>query len=301
MGGMADADDHSAIDAALDELYAGAPEEFTGLRTTLVAAAKKRGDKAAAKRIGQARKPTMAAAVVNRLVHRDAAVAPRIADLGERLRAAHEAMDGEQIRLLSAEQRHLVAELSRAAFTAAEVASPSAALRDDVTGTLQAAIADPDVSAQLGRLTKAEQWSGFGGFGESAVVTSTAKQPAKKPAGTPARTPVSTPDRTPAKKAAEVSRESGEAAAQAERERRERARAVVAAAEQAKADADDALAERQTDLATARLRHDDARARLAKAEQALRDAEGAYEDAKRASREAGQVVAEAKAQLPGRK
>lgn len=293
---MADADDDSSIDEALDELYAVAPEEFTALRTTLAAAAKKRGDAAAAKRIGGARKPTAAAGVVNRLVHSDPGVAPRIADLGERLRAAHEAMDGEQIRLLSAEQRHLVAELSRAAFTAAEVANPSAALRDDVTGTLQAAIADPDVTAQLGRLTKAEQWSGFGGFGETALVTSAAKKAAK----TPAKKAAKTPAKAPAKKAAEGSRESDDAAARAERERRERARAVVAAAEQAKAEADDALAERQTDLATARLRHDDARARLAKAEQALRDAEGAYEDAKRASREAGEVVAEAKAQLSRR-
>lgn len=284
MGGMADEN------SALDELYSVAPEEFTALRTKLAAAAKKSGDAAGAKRIGGARKPTAAAAVVNRLVHQDAGVASRIGDLGERLRTAHAAMDGEQIRLLSAEQRHLVAELSRAAFTAAGVTRPSAALRDDVTGTLQAAIADPDVTAQLGRLTKAEQWSGFGGFGDTAAITTAKKAPAKKAAKAPA------PQQVP--RGATENEPDGEAADKAaERERRERARAVVAAAEQAKAEADDALAERQTDLATARLRHDDARARLEKAEQALEAAQSAYDDAKRASREAGEVVAEAKAQM----
>jgi hypothetical protein len=279
MGGMAD----GGIDGALDELYAVAPEQFTARRTELAAAAKKRGDTAEAKRIGAARKPTAAAAVVNRLVHADTGVTARIGALGERLRAAHAEMDGEQIRLLSAEQRHLVAELSRAAFRAAEVANPSAALRDDVTATLQAAIADPDVTAQLGRLTKAEQWSGFGGFGDTTSVTSsTGKSPAKAPAKrkAPARAMVKEPPEDSA----------AQEAAKAERERRERARAVIAAAERAKAEADDALAERQTDLATARLRHDDARARLAKAEEALRVAEEAYDEAKRASREAGEVV-----------
>jgi hypothetical protein len=76
-----------------------------------------------------------------------------------------------RIRELSAEQRTLIDELARAGFRAAEVTDPSAGLREDVTDTLQAAIADPDVAARLGRLAKAEQWSGFGQFGDSAVVS----------------------------------------------------------------------------------------------------------------------------------
>ncbi len=132
--------------------------------------AKQRGDTDAAKQITGARKPTTAAWVVNRLVHADDAVRRRLTDLGERLRAAHAAMDGETIRALSAEQRRLVEDLARAGFEEAEIAEPTAALRDDVTGTLQAAVADPDVAARLGRLTKAEQWSGFGEFGDTAIV-----------------------------------------------------------------------------------------------------------------------------------
>ena len=94
----------------------------------------------------------------------------RLTDLAERLRAAHASMDGSRIRELSAAQRRLVDELTRTGFAAAGLAQPSAALRDDVVGTLQAAIAAPDVLARLGSLAKAERWSGFGEFGEATTV-----------------------------------------------------------------------------------------------------------------------------------
>src|SRR2546423_4882633 len=173
----------------LDKLYEVKPEEFTALRTKFGAAAKQHGDADAAKQILAARKPTTAAWVVNRLAIRDQDMRSRLAGLGERLRDAHTAMDGDRIRELSAEQRRLVDDVTRAAFEEAELADPSAALRDDVTGTLQAAIADPDVALRLGRLTKAEQWSGFGEFGDTAMVfTSTRKPtPRKKTAEQPQR------------------------------------------------------------------------------------------------------------------
>ena len=124
----------------------------------------------AAKAIASARRPTTAAWVVNQLALTDATVRPKLTGLHEALRAAHAAMDGQRIRKLSATQRTLVQELTRAGFAAAELSDPPAALRDDVTGTLQAAIADPEVAARLGRLSRAEEWSGFGDFGASSVV-----------------------------------------------------------------------------------------------------------------------------------
>ena len=167
----------------LDELYTVKPEEFTALRTDLAAAAKKRGDAAAAKRISAARRPTTAAWVVNRLVGSNDDVKHSLTDLGERLRAAHAAMDGAAIRQLSAEQRSLVEELARAAFEGADMANPSATVREDVISTLQAAVADPDVAERLGRLAKAEQWSGFGDFGATtAVLTSARGHDRSKPA-----------------------------------------------------------------------------------------------------------------------
>ncbi|MGE2717194.1 hypothetical protein ACQI4L_24320 [Mycolicibacterium litorale] len=285
MGGMAE--------DPLDQLYAVAPEEFTALRTRLAAEAKKRGDAAAAKRIAGARKPTVAAAVVNRLVHHDPEVRDQLAGLGEELRAAHTTMDGERIRELSSRQRKLIEQMTRAALDTSEVASPTAALRDDVTGTLQAAIADPEVTARLGRLAKAEQWSGFGGFGDAELVFA---EPAEKPA--PVEKQAEKREKKPKEKPAPKERPAPSDTDDRERRRkREQARAVLAAAERAKTEADDTMADRQSDLATARLRHDDAKARLAKAEQALEEAEAAYQDAKRASREAGEVVKAAKAAM----
>jgi hypothetical protein len=276
------AGNYGAMADELDELYEARPEEFTARRTELAAAAKKQGDADTAKQISAARKPTTAAWVVNRIALRDSDVRTRLAGLGERLRDAHTAMDGNRIRDLSAEQRRLVDDVARAAFEEAELADPSAALRDDVTGTLQAAIADPGVASRLGRLTKAEQWSGFGEFSDSAMVfTATRKKPTAR------EKPVEEPQRDDKRD------EKGDPG----RREREKARAALAAAERAKADADAALTELQSDLATARMRRDDARRRLQNAEDALAAAEDAYDKGKQASRDAAAVVKEAKAQL----
>jgi hypothetical protein len=165
-------------DDELDELYSVKPDGFTALRRKLADAAKQRGDTAAAKQISAIRKPTTAAWIVNLFVLQHKESKQQLAELRKRLRDAHAAMDGERIRRLSIEQRHLVDELGRAAFKTADVKHPSAALREDVTGTLQAAIADADIAGQLGRLSKAERWSGFGEFGAVAPVST---KPAAKP------------------------------------------------------------------------------------------------------------------------
>lgn len=263
----------------LDTLYAAKLVDFTPLRTKLAAEAKKRGDTEAAKQITAARKPTTAAHVVNVLALDDPAVRRRLTELGQQLRDAHAGMDGARIRELTAEQRRLIDELTRTAFKKASVSAPTAAMRDDVTATLQAAIADPEVAGRLGRLVKAEQWSGFGEFGYTAIVFKPTKSKSKveeKPA-------------PPPKKDDDRDNE--------ERRRKQQARAELAAAERAKAEADDALDELQSDLATARLRRDDARRRLKEAETALTAAEDAYEQAKQNSRDAAAAVKEAKAKL----
>jgi len=269
-------------DGDLDALYSAKPEDFTALRTKLAGEAKRRGDTDAAKQISAARKPTTAAHVVNVLALSDRAARNRLTSLGERLRAAHSEMDGEAIRKLTAEQRRLIDELAKSAFQHAELADPTAALRDDVTGTLQAAVADPDVAARLGHLSKAEQWSGFGEFGDTAIVFK------------PTRSRKAKTEPEPKKPAEKEPRDKG----QTERRRRQQeARAAVSAAEHAKAEADDAAKELQSDLATARPRRDDARKRLRDAEAALTGAEDAYDNAKQASRDAAAVVKGAKARL----
>lgn len=207
----------------VEKLYRARPEEFTELRTKLAAAAKKRGDKAESKRIASCRKPTTAAWVVNMLA-RSGDATQRLADLGERLRAAHAARDGDGIRALSAAQRKLIDGLVRDGLTAAEVANPSQALRDDISGTLHAAIADPDVLARLGTLAKAERWSGFGEFAFDDTETAPEEAPDEEAES--------------ARKADEARK--AEEAAEAERAEKERAR------QQAEADLEAARAELRT-------------------------------------------------------
>lgn len=248
----------------LDSLYSVPPDAFTARRTQLAAAAKDRGDAAAAKRISAARKPTTAAWIVNRLALQHGDTKRRLADLGDRLRAAHASMDGDAIRDLSAEQHKLVNKLAQAAFEAADMKNPSAAVRDDLTGTLQAAIADPEVRERLGRLSKPERRSGFGAFSDVPPAIATKAATSK---------------------------------AEAAKRRLEKLGAAVAAAESAKAEADEELSEREAERAAAQLRRDEALARLRKAERELKNAETRYDEARQASHAAAESLKEAKAQL----
>ncbi len=141
------------------ELYAADPDGFTARRAELAASARDAGEPAAARHITALRKPTRSAWVVNRLVRSDPGVRSRLDDLAAGLRTAG---DGSRIRELTAARARLVDELTRAALRAAELSAPPAALREEVTATLDAAIADPGVAAGLGTLVRAAHYAGFG-------------------------------------------------------------------------------------------------------------------------------------------
>lgn len=269
-GGQERSDRAISLDDEIDDLYGVAPEDFLARRKELAAAAKKRGDADAAKIIGAARRPTTAAWVVNTLVRAEGTAKGRLAELSERLRAAHAAMDGVKIRELSAAQRKLIDELVRAAFTAATVPQPSAALRDDVVGTLQAAIADPDVAARLGRLEKAERWSGFGEFG---TVTSVGPAPKAKPKPRPEPQPQAKAEQPTADLAAAEGRVAS-------------TRAAAATAQDASSAAEESLSERTTQLATARRRYEKLLESVAAAERELDAANEQFEAAERAAQDA---------------
>jgi hypothetical protein len=161
--GPAKAADGVVTEAAA-ELYGADPQDFTERRKALAAAAKTAGDAAAAKRIGALRKPTRAAWVVNRLARDDPDAPARLASLGAALRAAEQAKDGPRLRELSAARGTLIDTLTSQALAAAGLADPPAGLREDVTATLTAALADPEVAAEFaaGTLTRAAEWAGFG-------------------------------------------------------------------------------------------------------------------------------------------
>ncbi len=152
------------VAAAVEELYGADPEAFTGRRGDLVAAARTAGDRAAAKAIAALRKPTRAAWVVNRLARADPGAPPKLAELAAALRAAQQAGQGPRLRELSAARGALVDALAAQALAVAGVPDPPASLRPEVTETLTAALADPEVAAAFatGTLTRAVQWSGFG-------------------------------------------------------------------------------------------------------------------------------------------
>jgi hypothetical protein len=99
-----------------------------------------------------------------RLARADPGAPARLAELAAALRAAQEARHGPRLRELSAARGALVDALTAKALAAADVTDPPPSLRLEVSQTLTAALADPEVAAAFaaGTLTRAVQWSGFG-------------------------------------------------------------------------------------------------------------------------------------------
>lgn len=238
------------LSEAVARLYASDPDVFTERRGVLVAQARAAGETSAAKSIAGLRKPTRSAWIVNQLVRADPGVPSRLAALGDELRAAEGSLAGAKIRELSQARRQLIDALVRQALKMAGLHSPPAALREEVTATFAAALADPQVAEQMaaGTLVRAERRAGFGYGAVAAPV------PVPSPAGGPpvpaeraaeaaaAATAPVPPARAAARAAAEAAaaataRAAAEAAAtaaaRAERERRQ----AIAAAEQSLADA----------------------------------------------------------------
>ena len=248
------------------ELYRADPDDFMPLRQELVARAREAGESAAAKQIAALRKPTRSAWVVNRLVRADPEVTARLSDLAGELRGAAQSTDGGRIRELTAARARLVDELTRQALD--DLPAPPAAVREEVTATLDAALADPEVAANLGTLVRAAHWAGFG----LAVPI-----PGPIPGGAPAPTAPAAKTRKPAP--AEPS---------AERERRHREK--IMEAERAVAEADRAAdaanaAEQQLQDAVRRLE-----AELAQARQQLAEARRQAYRAESQQRRAGETL-----------
>src|SRR5262245_29270511 len=246
MDGVAGTD---LISQAIADLYSGDLDAFIERRRELAAQARAAGDRAAAKTIAGLGKPTRSAWAVNRLVHADPDVPVRLAELGDKLRAGEAALDGASIRELSRARRELIDALTRRALAESGQASASPAMREEVTDTFSAALADPEVAEQIagGRLVRAAHWAGFGPGIGTAIGTTPARAPA---AGGKAAGQAPTTGRAATRISAAGTRapEQGEpaphraaereAAEQEERvERERRRRAAVTEAEQAVADA----------------------------------------------------------------
>jgi hypothetical protein len=279
---------------AADRLYAVAPDDFMALRGELAKQARADGDAAAATRIEKLRKPTVAAWIVNAFVLTDTSAVERLGDMGDRLRAAQERLDAAELRELTTERRKLVDELTRAAFRRAGKKQPAAGLRDEVSGTFDAAIADPEIAERLGRLQRAEQWSGFGFLptgtpqltvvrggraapANSAQSTESAQSAAKEPAA-PRK---SAAERRKERKALADAQQAFDAAETAfdeaesrQRELTQRIKQLSRRLAKLQDELDDAREELDTtrqEVTTAKTRRRDARSALDRAERAARD------------------------------
>lgn len=101
------------------DLYAVPPDEFIAARKESVAAVRAAGDLALSKAIGELRKPSAAAAVVNLLARHSKELLQEVSDLGDELREAQEHGDGRRLRVLNEERKAL---LRRVAAECAELA-----------------------------------------------------------------------------------------------------------------------------------------------------------------------------------
>jgi hypothetical protein len=233
-GKMSHMTDRDLLGEAVAELYSSDPDEFVERRGALVARAREAGQTPAAKQIAALRKPTRSAWVVNRLVRADPAVTAELGELGDELRVAQDSLDGAAIRELSQRRRELIESLARRAFTVVGVSAPPAAIRDEVTATLGAALADPQFADTLasGALVRAVQAEGFG--------------PVGRPTLTVVRGGGGGAARAPRSKTAQPARPAAPSAEEVRAERERRHRAAVAEAEQAASEAS-----RAADAATA--------------------------------------------------
>jgi hypothetical protein len=238
------------LEDAKAELYEADPDGFTARRAELADSARAAGQPAVAKQIAGLRKPTRSAWVVNRLVRSDPEVRTRLDALGADLRAA---ADGARLRELTTARSRLVDELTRAAL--AGLPAPPAALREEVTATLDAAIADPEVAASLGTLVRAARYAGFGSFA----------------AGPPAPAPRKT--KAPAEPAAEREARRQERIKEAERALADADRDLESAIS-AERDLEDSVRHLEAELADARQRLAEARRRSYRAESRQQRAAG---------------------------
>jgi hypothetical protein len=260
------------LDAVADELYGLPPGDFTATRDERASAARAAGDRELAEQIRRLRRPTLSAWASNLLVRDQPQETQHLLELGEALRQAHRDLDGEQLRELSAQQRHVTFALARQAgqLTAQAGQRISDDTQREVQETLHAVLADPDAAQQWaqGRLTK----------------------PLSAPVGFPAQTQAPTA-RAAARRA---TKPSGRVAdLDAARARREEQQELDRARQEA-ADAERELKEREEELAGAQKEVDRAEERQQQAEQRITELSQQLKEAKGEQRQAGNAARSAR-------
>jgi hypothetical protein len=173
------------LESAVDQLYAGSPDDFIEQRKALVTQARAAKDRPLAAAVGALRRPTRSAWLVNLYARRAPDELGALLDLGEALQDAQRQLSGPDLRRLSAERGKALAAATRRAVELGHdqgYDAPEAA-RVEVSQTLQAALADPEVAAQVraGTVTQAQAYGGFGPFALAAPTDSPAPETKPEP------------------------------------------------------------------------------------------------------------------------
>jgi hypothetical protein len=155
------------VDDRVDALYALPIAEFIAARDALAKELRAAGDKEGAAEVKALRRPTAAAAVVNRLAREHAAEVEQLVSLGNSLRAAQQRAlrgdDVEELRSLGRQRTEMVRALA---------AHAPSAQREEVATTLDAAVTSQEAAEQVkeGRLGATIAETGFGDLGELTLV-----------------------------------------------------------------------------------------------------------------------------------
>ena len=175
-----------------EQLYALQPEEFVAARDAAANAARADGEAEVAAQLKALRRPSVSAWLVNLLVRDQGDLVEQLLDLGPELARAQAQGQGDELRALGAQRRELVDAVVRQAVALAG-RDVTAAVRDEVSSTLETALADPGAAEAVrsGMLVRALSYAGFGGVDLEGAVARTGSSPRSKPA----RKPDDRPDR----------------------------------------------------------------------------------------------------------
>jgi DNA repair exonuclease SbcCD ATPase subunit len=294
------------VESVAEDLYALPQAEFTAARDARSAAAKRDGDRVLADAIKKLARPTTAAWLANLLVRERTQQVEELLELGEAMREAQADLAADQMRQLATQRRQIVSALGR---EAAKLASDqgqrvSRSIREEMEGTLEAALADPAAGEALrsGRLTTSLRYTGLGPVDVDGAVAMSSKSMA------------STKQRTAKSAARSTRKDEADAAAEAERQRLERIEAAEQRLRDARTTAADAKADATSKDRTVKEvqeRVDGLRRQLDELEQQmkrlqseerfatknLRDAERAKKAAHDASRRANERAKDAAARV----
>jgi hypothetical protein len=159
-------------DRRLDELYRGPPEGFVAGRDQLVKELRATGQREEAQRVGRLRRPTAAAALINRAAHQAPDRLAEFAEASRRLEEAQgEALRGEEEggakwREAAASERDAIgAVIEVAGRLARDSGHPASQRALELVGeTLRAASADPDLRERVlrGRLEREQSGATLG-------------------------------------------------------------------------------------------------------------------------------------------